>query len=534
MDRKHTAIFYGRVSSAKQAEDELPIASQLDAGRREAERRDALLLRVFLDEGKTGRNDQRADFQSAIAYCEQNHVDFFISWKSDRFARNHIQDAQYRARLKRAGTRIIEIADGIDDSSSDAWLWQGFRALMNEKRSHDISADTKRSMMMNARDGYFTGGRAPFGYEAKKDGKRNRLAVVEAEAAIVRRVFALYLGGMGTKRIAALLNSEGVTKRGAPWSKNNAALLLANRRYIGETIFNRTNHAERVARPESEWIITQSHEPIIAADQFERAQTMLESRTPKTGVSSHRSRHLFTGLIKCAHCDGAMTTETATGRTKTYSYYNCVLFLKKGGCASRRIKAEAFDQWLVAQIVERLFTPERIEQIMAQIAVAAREWATFRVSERQRLVAAIRNVEQARGRLFALLETGQEISLNDIAPRLREHKNTLAELETSLMTLEAQPDVTPLNLDLDEATIFLKGMVYNAKAPAQVRQFLAGFVREVRVDGQTVTVDFKPEKIVNQPGLQLVHSEKTWLPDLGLLRTEKLTFNLPECLRRAA
>ena len=538
MDRQPTAVIYARVSSAKQAKEELPIESQIEMTLKRAYELGATVLEIFRDDGVSGRKSQRSGIQRALAFCESTQVDFFITWNSARFARAHLDDGNFRNQLRRAGTDVVEVADFIDQKNRDAWFFTGMRALINEKYSRDVGHDTKRSLMKNARDGFFNGGRLPLGYKSEAVGKRVRLVIVEHEAQIVRRIFELYVGGMGCKRIATLLNSEGVTRRGAPWSKGNVALTIASRRYIGVTIFNRTNHAERSAQPESEWVTTKSHPAIIADDIFERAQAMLETRAPKVDGSSQRSHRIFTGMLKCGRCDAAMTTESATGRAQTYHYYNCSRHLKKGGCASRRIRSDVFDAWLVEQLVEKLFTPERIERIMESIAIAAREWADFRETERARLVAAMRSVEQSQGRLFHLLETDLTLDASVIAPRLKQHRATLAGLERDLIALEARPDAGPLNMDLPQAAAFLKGMVYNAKAPAQVRQFLAGFVREVRVDGQNVTVDFKPEKIVDQPGVRLVHSSKSWLPDRFLLRTgpanEMLLLSLPDSLRRAA
>lgn len=537
MDRRRTAIIYARVSTAKQAKEELPIASQIEVTMARALELGAVVLEVFRDDGQSGQKATRKSMLSAVEYCSANKVDYFLCWDSARFAREHLSDGDFRRQLKRHGTQVIEVADFIDPKHKDAWFFIGLRALVNEKKARDTAADTMRSMIKNAKDGFFNGGRPPLGYKAEEAGKRRRLVIVEEEAAIVRRVFRLYIDGKGCKAIATLLNAEGVTKRGAPWSKGNVALLLANQRYIGTTVFNRRNRTDHADHPESEWVRAQSHAPIIDNETFERAQAMLASHAPKAECGSHRSQHVFTGLMRCAACDSAMTTESATGRTQTYHYYNCSKFLKRGGCATRRMRADVFDNWLVAELVEQLFTEERIRAIMANITEGAREWATHREAERARIVAAMRKIETAQTRLFDVLEKDEKVEASVIAPRLKQHRATLASLERELIELEAAPEVRPLKMDLGEAAKFLKGMVYNAKSPTQVRTFMAGFVREIRVDGQKVTVDFQPEQIVNQPGLQLVHSSKSWLPERFLLRTageRRFEVWLPDSLRRVA
>lgn len=537
MDRRRTAIIYARVSSAKQAKEELPIASQIEVTMQRALEMGATVLEVFRDDGVSGQKSTRGGMRRAIDYCGANQVDFFLCWNSARFARDHLADGNFRVELKRVGTEVVEVADYIDPKNHDAWFFRGMRALINEKYAKDVARDTLRSLIKNAKDGFFNGGRTPLGYRAVEAGKRRRLEIIDEEAAIVRRVFALYLDGKGCKAIATLLNAEGVTKRGAPWSKGNVALLLANERYLGTTVFNRRNRAESNNHPESEWVRAQSHTPIIEKETFERAQAMLASHAPKSECGSHRSQHVFTGLMRCASCNAAMTTESATGRTQTYHYYNCSKFLKRGGCATRRMRADVFDNWLVGELVEQLFTEERIRSIMDCLTEAAREWATHRETERARIVAAMRKIEAAQARLFDVLESDEKAEASVIAPRLKQHRATLASLERELIELETTPEVRPLKMGLDQAAAFLKGMIYNAKSPTQVRTFMAGFIREIRVDGQKVTVDFQPEQIVNQPGLQLVHSPKSWLPEQFLLRTKgerRFEVLLPEALRRAA
>ena len=87
MSRK-TAVIYGRVSTVKQADDGLPIESQIEGGHRKAEALDVDVLKVFRDDGISGRTDERPAFREAIAYCRIHQVDYFICWSTSRFARN--------------------------------------------------------------------------------------------------------------------------------------------------------------------------------------------------------------------------------------------------------------------------------------------------------------------------------------------------------------------------------------------------------------------------------------------------------------
>lgn len=74
------AIIYTRVSSKRQADDGLPLESQLASCRAKAEQLGAEVLREFVDSGISGTTDKRPAFQEAINYCSLMNVDYFITW----------------------------------------------------------------------------------------------------------------------------------------------------------------------------------------------------------------------------------------------------------------------------------------------------------------------------------------------------------------------------------------------------------------------------------------------------------------------
>jgi DNA invertase Pin-like site-specific DNA recombinase len=83
-------------------------------------------------------------------------------------------------------------------------------SLFDEYQSKENAKHTLRAMRENARQGYFNGARPPFGYRTEaldlpgRKGQKKRLAVEDGEAAIVRRVFALYLHGDQGREVGLL------------------------------------------------------------------------------------------------------------------------------------------------------------------------------------------------------------------------------------------------------------------------------------------------------------------------------------------
>jgi site-specific DNA recombinase len=102
-------IVYARVSTQHQAEDELPIASQV------AELRAAVIAagatcEVVTDEGISGTDlESRAGLQSIASRARDAHPGFtwVLVWKLSRFARNMEEGLVYRALLRKRGIDLI-------------------------------------------------------------------------------------------------------------------------------------------------------------------------------------------------------------------------------------------------------------------------------------------------------------------------------------------------------------------------------------------------------------------------------------------
>jgi hypothetical protein len=91
---------------------------------------------------------------------------------------------------------------------------------------------------------------------------------------------------------------------------------------------------KRIERPRSEWVIVKdAHENIIPQEKFELVQKLIEDKSFKVGK---RSKHLFSGVIKCGLCNTAYMIKTEKRMRKsglvTYKYYDCASKKQKGKC----------------------------------------------------------------------------------------------------------------------------------------------------------------------------------------------------------
>lgn len=489
-----TAVIYARVSTVGQAEEELPLASQMEHCERKAAELGAAVLEVFCDDGLSGRSDSRPSFQDAVLYAEARGVDYFITWSSSRFARNRVDAGFHKRRLEQAGVRLVYCSMEVDTGTDGGWLLDSVMEIFDELYSRQVSADTRRSMIRNAQRGYWSGGRPPYGYEpapAEDDPKRKRLRPVESEARLVRRIFERRAEGYGARQIAMELNELGITNRGRRWNRTVISYLLRNEAMAGRTVFGR-RPAGSVRRQSSQdhWIIVESHPPIVPGALWERVQSMIDVDRDNASLRQN-TIHLFTGLLRCGRCGAHLTPTSAKGRSKRYHYYHCRAVEQDRAHDPRRIRADLLDEFLVDLICEDVLSAERMRELARDLSAAVQDWERDRDDRRQAVLASLKDIDNRTSRLYEVLELhGKDApNLGDLTERLRKHKEQQKRLELDLARIDAEeaPRLEASERDLEELSAMLVDTIKTAQ-PKKARAFFASFIDHIEITDQEVAV----------------------------------------------
>lgn len=174
-----------------------------------------------------------------------------------------------------------------------------------------------RGRIAAVKRGCYIGNYAPYGYKKIKVGKDHTLEVIEEEAEVVRLVFDLYTKeGLTPYRIAQRLNEMGVkAPRGEKWVKDTIRVIVRNRHYIGQSVFNRIKQTtviengekvvKRLAQPEEEIITAKGlHKAIIDMDTWEAAQELV-ARNPRQ-KHTYALKNPLASVLFCGKCGRAM------------------------------------------------------------------------------------------------------------------------------------------------------------------------------------------------------------------------------------
>ncbi len=93
-----TGVIYAGYSSERQTEQS--IEGQLRECGEYAEANNIKIVGTYVDRAKSGKNDNRAEFQRMLRDSQKKCFDYVIVWKIDRFGRNREDIAKNKAVLR--------------------------------------------------------------------------------------------------------------------------------------------------------------------------------------------------------------------------------------------------------------------------------------------------------------------------------------------------------------------------------------------------------------------------------------------------
>ncbi len=189
-----------------------------------AERQGVTVVRWCEDLGVSGgaELEKRPGLLEALRAVRDLRAGLLVAHKADRIARD-VYIAELVKRELRAVGASVALVEGIcgDDPFSEMAATVMDAAARLERRM--IAARTKAALAVKKANGEKTGGDVPFGFRLRQDGIH--LEIHPVEHPVLTRILDLRRNGLGGRRIAAILTTEGHSPRGASWNPGNLQTL---------------------------------------------------------------------------------------------------------------------------------------------------------------------------------------------------------------------------------------------------------------------------------------------------------------------
>lgn len=301
----------------------------------------------YIDDGWSGTNFDRPDFQRMIDDIEDGKINCVVTKDLSRLGRNYILTGQYtEIYFPSKGVRYIAVNDNVDTINGENEL-APFLNILNEMHARQTSKKVKAAMRTRFVNGAHYGAYAPLGYVKDPD-KKGHLLIDPETRWIIEKIFDLAVHGRGAASITRILVEEKVPTpgwlnfqrygtfaniyAGAPeekayaWTIAQVKSILKEETYIGHSVHNKqTNisfkNKKKVRKPKEEWYrVENTHEAIISEDVFRQVQEQIANRRRKC---KDGTTQIFSGLVKCADCGWSLSYGENRQNSKPYGHYHC-------------------------------------------------------------------------------------------------------------------------------------------------------------------------------------------------------------------
>lgn len=465
---KKRVVIYARVSTEHEAQLSA-LENQVDWYKPIlAARPEWTLVGQYIDEGITGTSaEKRPQFMKMISNAKQKKFDMIITREVSRFARNTVDTLQYTRELKSKSVEVFFINDNIKTFDGDGELRLTIMATLAQDESRKTSVRVKSGQQTSMNNGVLYGNGNILGYD--RVGKE--LIINPEQAKTVRMIYDLYLAGNGLSRIKNELERMGRrTSAGKDrWYPTVISHVLKNSFYCGIITYHKEYVPDYLTQKKvknygeiEKTTVQGTHEPIVTIEEFERVQTIMESKRNQcknlnTGrkTTGKRPRTTVWGKLLICECGHKFSMRVWDRKDRVANAaYQCYSSVHTGSYESRKKRGLSLDgicrtpmipEWRLQMMANYIFRKYLIEKdkVLA-LANSMLEAHIGDAEEKEDHTELLREkqaeLERASRKLDNYIEMRAEgeiskeilkIKTSELAPKIENLKAEITELEQS-------------------------------------------------------------------------------------------------------
>lgn len=500
------------------------------------------IVRFYTDDAISGTSTHnREGFQEMIetAKSRQRDFEYILTWDVKRFSRGDSDEAgYYRYLLRQNGVEVIYISENFKGDDSDD-LVLGTKQWLARQESKDKSRDVIRGMLSRIDKGLSTSGH-PYGcyrqiedkngvvIQVCKRGEKSRannedytrlIPGDKKEIEVIRRIFDCYVNrGMGYRLIARMLNQEGIpSPKNKKWNLCAIEFILSNEIYIGNLVYNKTSKAKfhRIIRTENgfeaqykgkvamikmvrykdknQWIRIDGviKPPIIEKELFYKVQEIRKQRITNKSFSGKAttSNYLWSGVIRCVHCNRSMygiTVKTPYGKNP---YYTCPGCQELGVRKKSIVSATQLDALLLGRIKVKFFDSDRLKNVLSIIKDRLSEQSKNRSIAVAEICKSIAEIDKKIDAVLDSLDPRHKDLINQKLDGFSSEKTRLTAKKEELLNAKIDFDVDKVSQEIlgcaeDFDRVMLEG------TPSERKELLKSYIGKIFID-----TDIKQAKV---------------------------------------
>lgn len=431
---QYTAL-YSRLSVDDAVEgDSNSIKNQKEMLGKYAEEHHFKNVRYYVDDGYSGTNFNRPDFQKMIEDIENGEISTVIVKDMSRFGRDHIMVGYYTQYVfPDADVRFIAIYDQVDSTSGIEDDITPFKNILNEMYAKDCSRKIKAVFKSKGNNGKHLSSRPPYGYVRDPENK-DRWIIDEDAAKVVREAFDLCMKGYGPSQITRIFNEKGYTtptvKKNIKWdytggyelwSRATVCNILQTPEYLGHTInfkyYKKSYKSKKYYISDKEdWVVFENtQEPIIDQATFDTVQKLREHKRRPSDMGEPSP---LSGMLYCADCGKRMYLTRSVCERHT-DHFVCSTYRKAklANCTYHRINVATLTEMLLDDLRFTVHFAKEHKQRFLEILEQKAETAT-----RKELSANLKELEESEKRIKSLDKIIQTLFEDRVEGRISDER----------------------------------------------------------------------------------------------------------------
>lgn len=492
----------------------------------------------YEDEGFSGKNTKRPQFQKMMEDMQKKHFDYLVCYKLDRMGRNIADLATLMERLEKRGTSFVSIKEKFDTTTPIGKAMLYFSGVLAQMEREQIAERVRDNMIMLARSGRWLGGNTPLGFVSKKmekeayGGKTKTSFCLETNAEeieLVRFIFQYFAEKQSlTQVVSYLLENDIKTRNGKEFAIMGVRDILTNPVYCmadedaynyfydlgcqvciekseldgvsGLTGYAKSSSSKYKNQSTSyeEWIIAKGHHKgVVTGKQFIRIQKLLAQNKEK-GENFKRIRNevaLLSGVLSCS-CGHQMRPKNYPASRvnekgeRTFAYL-CPFKDHTHGtkCQTPNVHGNTLDNAVVQEILKLAKPDEGVIPLLMELKRKIADSDLDTISKKQLLIQEqSKKKEQIKNLVESIKKMGaNSISASYINEEIEKLDMECRELQKSIdATKEEATEKSDIHNQLD---IFEKGLsdfsiTFDTMTAVEKREFLRTIIDKVVWDGE--------------------------------------------------
>lgn len=486
---------------------------------------------VYEDEGFSGGNTDRPQFQKMIKDAQSKKFDVLMCYRLDRISRNISDFTSLIELLQDSNIGFVSLREQFDTSTPMGRAMMYIASVFAQLERETAAERIRDNMLQLARSGRWLGGNPPTGFKSEsilyfdsnmKQKKMFKLSQVNEELETVKLIYEKYLELQSLSQLESYCMQNNIkTKKDKYFHKYSLRNILTNPVYAkadtyvydyfesneaqicnSKDEFNGKNgimgYNKNIVkkgksvklRDMSEWIVAiGKHKGIVEGKDWVKIQKLINKNkalAPRQGTSYAA---LLSGFLRCSKCGSFMKVkygQLKKGTNERHYYYVCNNkdVSKQKICNIRNIKGEKADNEVIESL-KKLIKTGAIKNLDK-----AKDNIKIKEMENKKTKNKIEENKKAIDNLLKKLAfTDNENVSRYIMEEIEKLDNENKELDLKLCDKTESSEIESYNIDLLKESIINFANKVDHSTKTEKRNMMKNIIDKIEWDGEELNIN---------------------------------------------